>query len=219
MNLTSFEEAEGKVLKLILLSNRMLRHDVMNAVTSALLFLELFEKTGREEHLERAKASINRAVFAVRNSKFVEELAAEREPRYIKVEEIAREVARNFSIPVLVEGECQVFGDRGIFGAIFENLFQNAVQHSGTDRVVVKVERKRGKCFIRVKDYGKGIPDEIKDKIFSAGFSSGDSAGSGMGLHLVKEIVESIGGKIWVEDNEPCGAVFVMEFPRRFFLS
>ncbi|AIG98478.1 MAG: hypothetical protein PWQ40_47 [Archaeoglobus sp.] len=40
-----------------------------------------------------------------------------------------------------------------------------------------------------------------------------------MGLHLVKEIVESIGGKIWVEDNEPCGAVFVMEFPRRFFLS
>ncbi|MBO8180653.1 MAG: HAMP domain-containing histidine kinase [Archaeoglobus sp.] len=208
----------NETIRLLRNSIAVLRHDVMNALTSSLLYLEMYGETRNEEHLEKAKASIHRAIFSVKNSKLLEEFAIEGERKYFKVEKIVKEVAKYFDIPITVKGECQIFANGGVFSTIFGNLFQNAVWHSGTDRIDVRIERGRGKCFIRVIDYGKGISDDIKNKIFSSGFKGEGSTGTGQGLHIVKELVKSLGGKIWVEDNEPRGTVFVMEFPRRFFI-
>ncbi len=182
-NLPNYEikrEKEDKIVEILLNSNRILRHDVVNALTSALWYLDSYKNSREEAYLNKAKSSILRAIYAVKNSKSVEEFARKREPSYCKVDEIAKEVARNFDIPIRVDGESQIFADKGMISVIFENLFQNAIQHSGTDRIDVKIERKGGKCIIRVIDYGKGIPYEIRDKIFERGFTSVSSSGSGL---------------------------------------
>ncbi|MFW6142563.1 MAG: sensor histidine kinase, partial [Candidatus Saliniplasma sp.] len=63
-------------------------------------------------------------------------------------------------------------------------------------------------CIVTVEDDGKGIADDIKEKIFERGFKKGENAGSGLGMYLVKEIVESYGGSIDVKDSELGGARF-----------
>ena len=66
-------------------------------------------------------------------------------------------------------------------------------------------------CEIRVADYGKGIPEKIKDKVFEEGFSHGESASTGQGLYIVKKLVDRYGGEVEIEDNKPKGAIFVLK--------
>ncbi len=65
-----------------------------------------------------------------------------------------------------------------------------------------------------VEDDGKGIPDDIKDKIFKRGFKKSKEGGSGLGMYLVKEIAESYGGRIEVKDSEMGGARFDVNLKR-----
>ena len=64
---------------------------------------------------------------------------------------------------------------------------------------------------IKIADYGKGIPESIKENIFEEGISFGDSKGSGLGLYIVKKTVERYGGSIIVEDNTPQGTIFIIK--------
>jgi len=41
------------------------------------------------------------------------------------------------------------------------------------------------------------------------------SRGTGIGLYLVQTLVDQYGGRVWVEDNEPTGAVFLVELRRQ----
>ncbi|MEM2716548.1 MAG: ATP-binding protein, partial [Archaeoglobaceae archaeon] len=63
---------------------------------------------------------------------------------------------------------------------------------------------------IRIADFGKGIPDEVKPRIFEEGFTYGEKASTGLGLYIVKRLVERYSGEIKVEDNKPKGTVFVI---------
>lgn len=96
------------------------------------------------------------------------------------------------------------------------NLVDNALKYaSDGKRISVRVTREKNKVKVSVADYGQGIPQEERKRIFER-FVRGKSAagkqtrGSGIGLALVKHIAEAHGGKVWVEDNKPRGSVFVM---------
>ena len=82
--------------------------------------------------------------------------------------------------------------------------------HGKTDKIDIVNKKINGKCEVRIADYGKGIPDEIKDKLFDEGFFYGDAGHTGLGLYIVKKVVERYGGEVYVEDNKPRGAVFVV---------
>jgi signal transduction histidine kinase len=69
-----------------------------------------------------------------------------------------------------------------------------------------------------VADNGQGISDTNKDKLFkrlNQGISK--SIGTGMGLFLVKTLIESYNGKVWVEDrvqgDHTKGAKFIVMLP------
>ncbi|MFC7114549.1 sensor histidine kinase [Natronoarchaeum sp. GCM10025703] len=64
---------------------------------------------------------------------------------------------------------------------------------------------------VRIADNGPGVRESMKDDIFGKGEKGLESAGTGIGLYLVQSLVESYGGDIRVEDNDPTGAVFVVE--------
>ena len=71
---------------------------------------------------------------------------------------------------------------------------------------------------LRVADTGVGIPEAERAKIFNAFYqvdntSTRQVGGTGLGLSIVKRLLEAHGGTIWVEENTPSGAVFVVTLP------
>jgi len=63
----------------------------------------------------------------------------------------------------------------------------------------------------QVADNGRGVSDKHKEEIFAHGNQGLESEGTGIGLHLVKTLVDRYGGTVWVEDNDPEGAIFCVE--------
>jgi len=66
---------------------------------------------------------------------------------------------------------------------------------------------------ISVKDNGKGIKEEDKERIFLPNFTT-KSGGSGVGLSLTYNIVQAAGGTISFNSQEGEGAEFVIELPK-----
>lgn len=97
------------------------------------------------------------------------------------------------------------------------NLMDNALKYTPPGSAVkIRLYRRKDKIRVEVADNGEGIPDEQKTKIFHQFYTMGKNTsdgrrGMGLGLALCKSIVHAHGGKIWVEDNHPKGAVFIIE--------
>ncbi len=190
------------------LINKTLRHDVLNALTSAIALLEMGIEDFDKNYLEKALTSVNRAVSIVRNMRAFEDAVKSGELRCINVEEVISDVVKAFE-RVSVKGKGKALADEGL-RSVVENIVNNAFIHSGTDRVEITISEDKEWCEIRIADFGIGIPDEIKDMIFEEGFKHGPTAQTGLGLYAVKKLIERYGGEIWVEDNKPKGSVFVI---------
>lgn len=103
---------------------------------------------------------------------------------------------------------------------IFLNLISNAIKFVPPDRqprVEVNVIPDIDWLILSFTDNGIGIPSEFQKKIFRL-FKKRDEnsleKSSGMGLAIVKRIVESLGGTIWVESVEGQGSSFFLKFPK-----
>jgi signal transduction histidine kinase len=67
---------------------------------------------------------------------------------------------------------------------------------------------------VTVADNGPGIPDKIMDQIFNPFFTTKPPGeGTGIGLHICRQVVERVGGKIWVESHPGQGAQFFIYIP------
>jgi two-component sensor histidine kinase len=104
---------------------------------------------------------------------------------------------------------------------IFINLFSNTVKYTDSSEVKIDVMIKDyfiGEAkywMITISDYGKGIPDSIKNELFERFYYK--AKGSGLGLSIVRALVERYRGKIWVGDrvykDYTNGTTFGMIFP------
>jgi PAS domain S-box-containing protein len=103
-----------------------------------------------------------------------------------------------------------------ILSSVFGNLLDNAVFHNDEAdvRIDVDVTVDAETAVVRIADNGPGIPDSRKREVFGRGEKGLESPGSGLGLYLVDNLVETYGGRVWIEDNEPKGAVFCVELRR-----
>lgn len=103
-----------------------------------------------------------------------------------------------------------------LLDTIFRNLLNNAVQHndSAEVRVEVAVETSDDAVQIRVADNGPGIPEAQRITMFGRDEKGLESTSSGVGLYLVETLVDQYGGELWIEDNEPRGAVIVVDLLR-----
>ena len=109
-----------------------------------------------------------------------------------------------------------VFADKEQLMRVFINLVKNALQSipQGREGVIdIRLEVEGDlTARITVSDNGKGIPEEIKDKLFQPNFTT-KSAGMGMGLAISYNIVRSLGGRIWYETVLKKGTTFYVELP------
>ncbi len=193
--------------------NKMLRHDVMNNLTSALAYLEIFRESGKEEYLDKVGKLIQSAVKIIKSIGDIES-SLRGELKAVNIRDVVRDIASKYNFEINIRGNCTAMVDDSIYSVI-GNIIDNAIRHSKTDRIDIEISTENGYCEIRIADYGVGIPNEIKERIFEEGFRFGNSGSTGLGLYIVKKIIDYYGGKIWVEDNRPKGSVFVIRL-RRF---
>ena len=102
---------------------------------------------------------------------------------------------------------------------VFSILVENALRYSpagGT--VTVGARRNADRVEVRVVDQGMGIPTSEREWIFRKFYRAESAArdgaaGTGLGLFIAKELVNAMGGRIWVDSTEGQGSSFAFELP------
>jgi len=93
------------------------------------------------------------------------------------------------------------------------NLIRNAGHASEPkSRIEIELEKSNNFWLIKVRDYGKGIPDEIKEKVWEPFFTT-KSTGTGLGLDICKKIIENHNGEIWFDSEVGKGTIFYIKLP------
>jgi signal transduction histidine kinase len=110
-----------------------------------------------------------------------------------------------------INDDLTVFGDTDLLSQTIINLIQNANTHTKNDIIRLRAIRDSAEITVSVSDNGSGILPELLPRVFERGVS--DSGGTGVGLFLCKSVVESHGGKIWLESELNKGTTVYFTLP------
>jgi signal transduction histidine kinase len=212
---------------------KQVAHEIKNPLTPMKLTLQHLLRLQREEKLEDAdklKKSLETLIHQVDAlsgiassfSTFAKMPLPKNEPMNFK--EVVLKVLELFKTDKRMELEFQddsyteqipILGDDKLFGRVISNLIINgmqAVEQGKKPHIRVWLWLSDRAVFLEISDNGKGIPEELRDKIFIPNFST-KSQGSGLGLAIAKSGVETAGGKIWFETEVGKGSTFFLTFP------
>ncbi len=173
---------------------------------------------------ERMSALLNNILDFSRIEKGEKKMSLET----VDISELCSKAAKSFSfrfakekvvINTKIARNIIVQTDKIALSQILFNLIDNAVKYS-LDRkeIGLDLELQGSECIIHVSDFGIGIPNPLKEKIFEDFYRVDDKRvsaqrGSGIGLSITRKLVESLHGKIEVTDNKPQGTVFKVILP------
>lgn len=112
-----------------------------------------------------------------------------------------------------------VLGDSDRLTQVIHNLVSNAIKYSpGADEVQVSLVVEECHAILRVKDFGLGIPEDAKDKLFTKFYRVDNSdrrqiGGSGLGLAIAREIAEEHQGELTFDSVFGEGSIFSLKLP------
>ena len=150
--------------------------------------------------------SLNKA--SVRIDKFIEEVVED-----IQTTSTQHKIVNKNNLKI------KIFVDKHRLYQVLINLISNAIKYSPkADKILISTAKKAGMVEFRIKDYGIGITQRDKKKIFDAFFQASTSirqsySGLGLGLHISKEIIHKHGGKISVDSKKGIGSTFRIHLP------
>lgn len=142
--------------------------------------------------------------------------------------ELARDVTANlqpltagYALSVRAAGAVPLVADRLRIEQVITNLINNAARHAGGgERIDVEVSGPArsgsGGVTLAVRDYGVGIPEQFRDRIFERFYQVGPESkagGLGLGLYITRQIVELHGGRVRAECPPDGGTRFVVTLP------
>jgi PAS domain S-box-containing protein len=145
-------------------------------------------------------------------------------PESVDVAELVHDVIELISPPQNIEikvmpGIPTIETERVPLQQVFINLIGNAVKHAGSENPRIAVtwrEETDGLLEFAVTDNGRGIAPQYHERIFAI-FQTLEARdrveGTGIGLSVVKKIVESHGGRVWVESDVGKGSTFRFLWP------
>jgi K+-sensing histidine kinase KdpD len=196
---------------------------VKAAVTSLLDEAEVpLDDEARREFLEVINEEADRLNYFVENMvelARIEAGAVNLRRRWSSVEEIvsmararAESLTRGHRLEVELESELPAARvDASLIAEVLYSLIDNAAKYSPAgSRIKISARRAEDEVIIiAVEDEGRGIPAELRERVFDKFFrataegaaSLGRPKGLGMGLAIARGIVEAHGGRIWVESG------------------
>ncbi len=99
---------------------------------------------------------------------------------------------------------------------VFVNLIDNAIDAIGDKKglITISTSQKNNQVSISIKDDGKGIPKDIKDKIFDPFYTTKEvGKGTGLGLSICQGIISNHNGTIEVKSEVEIGTEFIITLP------
>ncbi|MEM0331506.1 MAG: CHASE4 domain-containing protein [Archaeoglobaceae archaeon] len=174
---------------------RILRHDIKNILFTVKSLLEVYIETKNDELLKKIENAIERGfniLSICRGIEFLNEGL-----KKIKISEVLKKFS---NVKINLKGDAEVLANDGI-EIVFGNLIDNAIKHGNATEINVEVENSKEFVILKFSDNGSGIPEEIRDRLFSEGFSYGKKAGTGLGLYIIKRLMERFGGRIELREN------------------
>lgn len=189
---------------------QFLSHDIHNQLTIADGRLrQLQQEYGDDEHVETARQALDR-IRELTND-VLELIALDRgalEREMVSMADIARRCWEHEDIDdegtLVVEDTATLSVSPGQFRVVFENLFRNAIEHTGIDPEV-RVGVLSDGSGLYVADSGSGVRVDDAESVFEPGQTSG---GTGLGLAFVRAVVRLHGGAISVTESRDGGARF-----------
>lgn len=110
-------------------------------------------------------------------------------------------------------GDAHLKGGRELLVSVIGNLLQNALQFSPpAGRVTLSARRVEAAIEITVRDQGPGIALARQARLFEP-FYTTRAEGTGLGLAVLREVIEELGGMVWVNSREGAGAEFGVRVP------
>lgn len=208
-------------------------HELKNPLTSILNYAQYLMEKYREQLLEKEdRRRLQRIIEGVeRIDHFVHDLLSLAETDELDFEsvdvhtvlrssvQLNRRILDEHGVEVIWELDADdgvVIGHEGGLTQVFSNLLRNAARAMPSDggTITVGTGRQGATFWIEVEDTAKGIPDEIRDRIFEPFFSSRkDGSGTGLGLALVERVVDQHGGDVEVESTPGQGSCFTINLP------
>ncbi|MBL8159719.1 PAS domain-containing protein [Candidatus Saccharibacteria bacterium] len=109
--------------------------------------------------------------------------------------------------------------DRDHFREVLANLIENAIKYTPAGTVRVDVQADNRRINVSIMDSGIGIPSQDIPHLFQKFYRVDNSAtreigGTGLGLYLCRKLIESMGGKIWLESELGKGSTFFVSLQR-----
>jgi PAS domain S-box-containing protein len=180
-----------------------------NMHKSASHILELLENLLEWSRVQRGKKQFNPERLNIR-------LVLKNVADLLKNSYKLKEVALNLEI----ENDAYVFADLQMLNTIFRNLISNALKFSFRgEKVEVRLSEFENKYIVSIKDYGIGMDDELKSKLFNPAekvsrTGTEEESSTGLGLLLCKEFIDYHKGRIWVESQPNLGSTFFVELEK-----
>jgi len=214
----------------------VLSHELRTPVTSIYGGTQLL--LGRGSRLDdetRTELLTNVAAESERLQRMIENLVAMARveqgadfagPRPVLIERLLKQLVERerrlwpeVSIKLTVHGPVQmVAADEEYLAQIMRNLLSNAAKYSGSGATVeVVLMDGPDEVQVLVRDDGPGILTEDADKLFNLYYRAAQQAttapGAGIGLFVCRELVSTMGGRIWAKPREEGGAEFGFSLP------
>ncbi|ARS91593.1 PAS domain-containing sensor histidine kinase [Natrarchaeobaculum aegyptiacum] len=215
---------------------RVLRHDLRNRLNVVSGYVELIELQldGDDElrdHFEQIQSEIEHLLATSENSRRLEELLdatvagsdSERTALDLHglLEDAVATTRKKFPEatisydPLDAESTSVRVLAAEFLGQAITHVLSNAVIHNDAadPRVEVTTRVRGDRVLLSIADNGPGIDDDRKDLVFGREERDQLHHGRGFGLFFVGNVVEKSGGEIWIDDNDPRGAIFRIELP------
>jgi signal transduction histidine kinase len=208
---------------------KQVAHEIKNPLTPMRLSLQHIRRTYRDnasnfgEVLDAATKTVLDQIEAL--SRIASEFSRfahmpRRTLARLDVNEVIREAVQLFQNESrlaftlhLGEGPLDVLADREELRRAFINIIRNGIQaidESGS--IAVTTEREEEGIGITIIDTGKGVPEDIKPRLFEPNFST-KTDGMGLGLAIVKQTLDALGGTVTLESREGEGTTVTMWLP------
>jgi len=116
-------------------------------------------------------------------------------------------------------GEVEVMVDQEKIKLVVQNLIENALNYSlAGSCVTISLKYDKIGLVFSAADKGMGVPKDQQSRLYTKFFRGNNAVrmeteGTGLGLFIVKNIVESHGGKVWFESEEGKGSTFYFSLP------
>ena len=193
----------------------MLRYNLEEAKKEKLLQMTLQETL-------RLDSLINNILISSQLDGHLYKVAKEELSLSALVQDVSHQFTTRYTDRKLVQhiGEdIDINGDPLLLKLLVSNLLENANKYAPKEKPIeLRLRSQQDRIQLEVKDQGPGIPVQERKNVFRKFYRIGNeqtrkTKGTGLGLYLCKKIAEDHKGRITIEDNQPRGCNFIVQFP------